>query len=113
MKRVYYASGSVLTSDRMAEAIVRYAGALATRDGSDVIDIPISLGDGRTARAQLLIGPASQLVVIPEAEAEEGPEDEATIEDLAQRAHRLSSPHPRASDESTDSSFAEGDDFGE
>jgi hypothetical protein len=113
MKRVYYASGSVLTSDRMAEAIVRYAGAFAMRDGSDVIDIPISLGDGRAARAQLLIGPASQFVVIPEAEAQEGPEDEATIKDLAQRARLLSSPRPHASDESTDSSFAEGDDFGE
>jgi hypothetical protein len=113
MKRVYYASGSVLTGDRMADAVVRYAGALAMRDGSDLIDIPISLGDGTTARAQLLIGPASQLVVIPEAEEQEGPEDEATIDDLTQRARLLSSPRPHASNESTDSSFAEGDDFDE
>lgn len=113
MKRVYYASGSVLTGDRVAEAIVRYAGALAMRDCSDVIDIPISLGDGRTARAQLLIGPASQFFVIPEAEVQEGPEDEATIADLTQRARLLSSPRPHASDESTHSSFSEGDEFGE
>jgi hypothetical protein len=113
MKRVFYAGGSVLIGDRMADAVVRYAGALAMRDGSDLIDIPISLDDGKTTRAQLLIGPASQLVVIPEAGVPEGPEDEATIEDLTRRARLLSSPRPQASNESTDSSFAEGDDFGE
>jgi hypothetical protein len=111
MKRVYYASGSVLTGDRMAEAIVRYAGALALREISDTIDIPISLGGGRTARAQLLIGPASQLVVVPEADAHEDPEDEATIEDLSIRARRLSSPRPQASDGDSSPYYAMGDDY--
>jgi hypothetical protein len=112
MKRVYYSSGSVLTGDRMADAIVRYAGALAAREDSDLIDIPISLGDGRVARAQLLIGPASQLVVVPEPGIANDPEDEATIEELARKVRGLSSPHPQASDERLDPFFVDGDDFG-
>ncbi|MCU1550666.1 MAG: hypothetical protein JWR36_1226 [Glaciihabitans sp.] len=111
MKRIYYASGSVLTGDRMADAIVAYAAALAIREFSDTIDIPVSLPNGSEARAQLLIGPASQLVVVPEPEAREAAEDEETIAELLSRARALSSPHPQAVDEADSPYYSEGIDY--
>jgi hypothetical protein len=111
MKRIYYASGSVLTGDRMADAIVAYASALAQREISDTIDIPVSLPNGTEARAQLLIGPASQLVVVPEADARDVAEDDETIAELSMRARALSSPHPQAVAEADSPYYAEGIDY--
>jgi ssDNA-binding replication factor A large subunit len=111
MKRVYYASGSVLTGDRTAEAIVHYAAALATRTTSDSIDIPILLPDGATGRAQLLIGPASQLVVVPEEGAAAGPEDDEIIVELSRRTRLLSSPHPQAVDDAATPYYADGENY--
>jgi hypothetical protein len=111
MKRVYYASGSVLTGDRTADAIVHYAEELASKESSDTIDIPVALGDGEIGRAQLLIGPASQLVVVPEPGEDAGPDDEATLEELSRRRRSMSSPHPQASDEASITYYAEGTDY--
>lgn len=111
MKRIYYASGSVLTGDRMADAIVAYASALAQREISDTIDIPVLLPNGAEARAQLLIGPASQLVVVPEADAPDQVEDDETIAELSTRARALSSPHPQAVDKADSPYYAEGIDY--
>jgi hypothetical protein len=96
MKRVYYSSGSILTGDRTADVLVRYAEALAVRTASDTIDIPIQLKNGSVGRAQFLIGPASQLVVVPEDDLPPGPEDDETIAELSRRTRSLSSPHPQA-----------------
>lgn len=110
MKRVFYASGSLVTSDRTAEALVNLAAALAVRESSESVDIPIRLDDGTTGRAQLLIGPASQLVVVPE-EGEDGEpkEDDELLADLSRRTRALSSPHPQAVDEDPGTYYAEGD----
>jgi hypothetical protein len=96
MKRVYYSSGSILTGDRTADVLVRYAEALAVRTASDTIDIPIQLNNGSVGRAQFLIGPASPLVVVPEDGLPAGPEDDDTIAELSRRTRSLSSPHPQA-----------------
>ena len=95
VKRIFYASGSVITGDTLAEAIVRYAEVLSQRDSSDTIDIPIALDSGDVGRAQLLIGPASQLVIVPEEGTFVEVEDDLTIAELARRAALLASPHPQ------------------
>jgi hypothetical protein len=99
MKRIFYASGSVVTGDRMANAVVHYAEILAQRDASDTIDIPITLSSGEPGRAQVLLGPGSQLVVVPEEGTDEHPEDDATIAELERRARSHGSPRALASDE--------------
>lgn len=99
MKRIFYSSGSVVTGDRMADAIVRYAEVLSRQDSSDTIDIPITLSSGEPGRAQVLLGPGSQLVVVPEEGADEEPEDADTIADLEYRTRSHGSPRPRASGE--------------
>jgi hypothetical protein len=99
MKRIFYSSGSIVTGDRMATAIVHYAEILSQSESSDTIDVPITLPSGEEGRAQVLLGPGSQLVVVPEESAGEAPEDEATIAELENRARTHSSPRPLASDE--------------
>lgn len=110
MKRIFYASGSVVTGDRMANAIVHYAEVLAQRDASDTIDIPITLSSGESGRAQVLLGPGSQLVVVPEEGTDERPEDEDTIAELERRARSHGSPRALASDE--DDRAAYNNDYG-
>ena len=99
MKRIFYASGSVVTGNRMADAIVHYAEVLSRQDSSDTIDIPITLVSGESGRAQLLLGPGSQLVVVPEEGAADEPEDVETIAELEGRARTHDSPHPHPSGE--------------
>ncbi len=111
MKRIFYSSGSVVTGDRTADALVHYADALAGRDSSDTVDIVVALDSGASGRAQLLIGPASQLVVVPEEDPAAEVEDEDTVRELVRRTALLSSPRPQASDETTTSDYGEFSDY--
>jgi hypothetical protein len=114
MKRIFYSSGSVVTGDRIAETIVHYAEVLALRDTSDTIDVPIALASGEIGRAQLLIGPASQLAVVPE-ELDVGVnvddvDDPETLAELERRIalHGSTRPQASASSDTTDYVDANG-----
>jgi len=61
MERIYYSGDQLLTGGDIAHALVEYAAALAHRNASDSVEIPVRQEDGSIGRAQLLIGPASQL----------------------------------------------------
>ena len=65
MQRIHYADGTFVTGDELAEAVVRYARALARVGTSDTVEVPILLEEGGFGRSRLLIGPASQLVLTP------------------------------------------------
>lgn len=65
MQRLHYADGSFVTGDDIATAVVRYARALARFGTADTVEVPILLDEGGFGRSQLLIGPASQLVLTP------------------------------------------------
>ncbi|MGR2753689.1 hypothetical protein [Agromyces arachidis] len=84
MQRIHYAGGVLLTGNEIADAIVDYAAALAGRRAAASIDIPVRTDDGRTARAHMLIGPASQLVTEPI----DSSTDELVDEDLVTRLRR-------------------------
>lgn len=62
MKRVHYASGSLLTGDTIADELVRYAAALAAAGESARVCIPVLLETGKRGGAILLLGPASQIL---------------------------------------------------
>jgi hypothetical protein len=83
MQRVHYSGISLLTGDDIARGIVQYAEALAHAGGSAQISLPVRLGDGGTANATLLIGPASQLVTIDEA----SPFEELTAPEVVEKWH--------------------------
>lgn len=62
MKRILYASGSVLTGDAIAHAVVNYARSLARAGSADMITIPV-IKDERRETVEMLIGPSSQLIL--------------------------------------------------
>lgn len=82
MKRIFYAGGSVVTGDLTADAVLRYAQALAQREASDIIDIPIFVAGGSSGRAQLLIGPTSQLLIATETPRHEEVDDVAFLQQI-------------------------------
>jgi hypothetical protein len=72
MKRIHYASGSMLTGDDIADALVRYAAALAVNAAAAEVRAPAILDNGDVGEALMLLGPASQMLA--ETEPYEGPE---------------------------------------
>ena len=72
MKRIHYASGSVLTGDAIADVLVKYAAALATNTAAAEVHAPAILEDGEVGEIVMLLGPASQIMA--ETEHFDGPE---------------------------------------
>jgi hypothetical protein len=96
MRRVYYSSGSVLTSDEVSAAVMAYAEALTEEGRSDIVDLPAVLESGRVGTATLLIGPGSQLASVTEESAFASPESDALVSELRRRSERLAEHGPEA-----------------
>ncbi|WP_188509847.1 hypothetical protein [Conyzicola nivalis] len=94
MRRVYYSSGSMLTGDSIAHAVMEYAEALAKNGRADIVEIPVVFASGRSGTATLLIGPSSQLASVTEESDIREPSDDTLVDELRQRAMRLGSPRP-------------------
>lgn len=102
MKRIYYVNGSIVTGDRTAETVLAYAQALARSEGSDTIDIPVIGELGEAGRAQLLIGPASQLMVVSQVSTRADFDDDEVIARIEKRTLGLTSPLSRPADPGPD-----------
>jgi hypothetical protein len=76
MMRLEYAGGTLITGDEIADAIVRYAAALGVANTAVAIDVPGVTADGVSGTFQILIGPASQIMVEPTDEPGEIRDDE-------------------------------------
>lgn len=101
MERINYAAGSVLTGDRIAHAIATYAKALALKNQSDTVSFPVLLDSGRIALAEVLIGPASQIMNIPEPSDYDDVTDDDFVQLLTQKTDALgvSRPEPETDDD--------------
>jgi hypothetical protein len=90
-----YSSGAVVTGDGIADAVIEYAQELAKLETSDTVDIPVVLADGSIHEAQLLLGPASQLVALDDTpgNAFSDQREAAVIEELRRKISGL---RPRA-----------------
>jgi hypothetical protein len=90
-----YSSGAVVTGDGIADAVIEYAQELAKLETSDTVDIPVLLADGSLHEAQLLLGPASQLVALDDSpgNAFGDQRESAVIEELREKIRAL---RPRA-----------------
>jgi hypothetical protein len=88
MKILSYSGESVVTSDRMSDAVVDYARALATHNVADVVDVPVVDPSG-AAIARLLIGPSSQLIVVPAHEKEIDLQDEPAVREVRAKIDAL------------------------
>ncbi|MBT2502224.1 hypothetical protein [Curtobacterium sp. ISL-83] len=102
MRRIHYASGSVLTGDRTCKAVLRYARALAEASTADVVEIPVVTDAGSRAYAHFLIGPASQIFSTPVPDSPDEPLDVDVIEHLERATYRLQPSRPEWPDEMTD-----------
>lgn len=96
MMRLYYTGGSVVTGDDIAEAVMSYAQALARTPFADVIRIPIvQEEDLKQSTADLLIGPASQIMAVPvDAAGVTGPIDSGLVGEIERRIASLAAPRP-------------------
>jgi hypothetical protein len=99
VERIYYANDSILTGTDIARALLEYARALAAKESSATIDIPIRTADGSIGHANFLLGPASQIV----SETVSSDFDELIDEDLVatfvRATARLENPRPVATEQ--------------
>lgn len=80
MKRIHYASGSLVTGDAIAEALVAYAAALALNNAAAEVRAPAVSENGERSEVLLLLGPASQILVDDGIGGEELVDDEFVAE---------------------------------
>ncbi|MBG6054380.1 hypothetical protein IWX81_000770 [Salinibacterium sp. CAN_S4] len=92
MKRIHYSGGSVLTGDNIAHSFALYAASLAIAGSADAVIIPV-VKDGAFGTAEIVIGPASQLMVEDAGIEFDAEFDEAPyLAQLDERRGRLDSP---------------------
>jgi len=94
MRRIFYASGSFLTSDAIAASVLNYADALTRTNGSDVVTFPIVHSNGALGDASVLIGPASQLASASEETDLPEPGDDGLLQELERKTLLVGVPRP-------------------
>ena len=99
MEMIYYANDVLRTGTDISRAVLAYAGALARRKSSATVDIPVRRDDGTVGRANLLLGPASQLVAKAYTGAEDEIEDDELVDTLNARIKNLDGGSGRPFDE--------------
>jgi hypothetical protein len=95
MKRIHYASGSLLTGDAIADVIVRFAAALAHNNSASEVRAPVVADGGGTGEVLLLLGPASQILAEDEEYGGEELLDEPFVAEFERRIAALG-PHRAA-----------------
>jgi hypothetical protein len=92
MKRIHYASGSLLTGDDIADVIVRFAAALAQNNAAAEVHAPVVVDGGTTGEVLLLLGPASQMLAEDAEYSGAELHDEPFVEEFE---HRIAALAPR------------------
>jgi hypothetical protein len=91
MRILSYSGESVVTTNGVGDAVVDYARALIADNSVDVVDIPVVF-EQQELMASMVLGPASQLIVLPSHDPEVELGDELTIARLRAKAAALG-PH--------------------
>ncbi len=94
MRKLYYAGGSVIISDQVCKAILRYARALAKAETADLVILPAFTEDNRQGIAHILIGPSSQIMSVPTEEIDIDLGDARMVEILESRTQKLDPDRP-------------------
>jgi hypothetical protein len=85
VKYIVYGENRVMTGDAIAEAVLAYAAALGQNGTTDIVEVPTADEDGVAVTAELLLGPASQVMVEVAPEDALQPEDDALVAELVRR----------------------------
>ena len=94
MRKLFYAGGSVIISDQVCKAILRYARALAKADTADLVVMPAFTDENVLGIAHILIGPSSQLLSAPTQEIDIDLADARLVEILESRTKNLDPERP-------------------
>jgi hypothetical protein len=100
MMNIKYAGGTVTMSDDACATLLGYAEALARNAGSDTVTVAVIGEDGEPTDAEILIGPASQLLAVPSKAPHRDLHDGAQIAFMAERTAQLQPPRPIATPDS-------------
>lgn len=98
MKRIHYTDEYMVTGDTIAAAVVEYARALAMKNESDTVDLPGMDRAGLHQRFQILLGPASQMLVSEEQSDEAEIDDPGLVDDIEDRIRRLRRVEPQSAE---------------
>ncbi|WP_445443047.1 hypothetical protein [Clavibacter sp. km1a] len=63
MQLIHYSDDTYATGDEIAYAVIRYAEALALVESSATVGIPFRRADATVGHLEMLVGPASQIVL--------------------------------------------------
>jgi hypothetical protein len=94
MMNLKYAGGTVTLSDDACATVLEYAAALARNSDSDTVSITVIGEDGTLVEAEILIGPASQLLAVPSTAPHRDIDDAAQIAYMVERTARLQPSRP-------------------
>ncbi|TFB46778.1 hypothetical protein [Cryobacterium tagatosivorans] len=94
MMRVTYAGASFLTSDDIANGLFQFVAALGDNNAASSLEVPAFTDDGKAVMVRLVVGPASELVGVPEESILEEPNTVDFVSELHKRTLALSSPRP-------------------
>ncbi len=63
MKRISFGFETLITSDKVAAALVKYAAQVVRHGTSEAVDLPVLESNGEVTIHTILLGPATQLAV--------------------------------------------------
>jgi hypothetical protein len=90
MHTIHFCSGETfVTDDAIANALLRYARALAQLRRRDIVEVPTVDPAGRRGSSTLLIGPESQISASTLLDDRRSLEDDGTADRLNAAAHDL------------------------
>jgi hypothetical protein len=89
MKLLTNRTGSYLTGDELADAVMRYGLALARRRELDVVDIPFLTTDGGVRRVELTIGWSADTTATSSAERGQELTESDTARQMNEKAERI------------------------
>jgi hypothetical protein len=96
MMKLDYAGGEVLVSNALSHALVEFSAHIARTGGSDSLLIPVLTLDGIRGDAEVVVGPASQLLASPTDAPEVDLDDANVIADILSRTAILKPSRPVA-----------------
>jgi len=97
MREISYADEHFVTTDPIAERVLKYAKLMGRAGTDDVIGIPAVAEDGSVYQVEVLLGPASQITAIelPEHKQQTDlPGEEEVVADLDKRIASLAPGRP-------------------
>ncbi len=89
MKRVSYCGKSFLTTDGAADALLQLAVTLQFCNSSELLELPAQTDDGHTMLVQLVVGPASEFLSVPEKTRAKEPDTASAVAYLRERTRVL------------------------